>query len=186
MDDKTIVALYFDRSEDAIAASAQIYGAYCRTIALRILKDASDAEECVSDTWQRAWEAIPPHRPENLATFLGKITRNLALNRLQKSTAAKRAAPITLILDEAAEILPSPEADGDRIADEIHLRDTIEGFLRTLPARERILFVRRYWYFDPIKQIARDLEMSEGTAKVTLMRTRIKLKDHLEKEGIHV
>ena len=182
MDDSGIIALYWERSDRAIAETANKYGAYCHTIADAILPSREDAEECVNDTWLRAWNAIPPHKPERLQTFLGKITRNLALNRWEKERAQKRGVgQSSLILDELAECVGSGE---DRIADELHFREVLNRFLAGLPARTRKIFVRRYWYMSPVKEIAADYGISESKVAVTLFRTRNQLKAVLEKEEI--
>ena len=131
----------------------------------------------------RAWEAMPPHRPERLSTFLGKITRNLALNRYERMKAQKRGAKVELILHEVEEFLPTASGEAD-VTDEIVMREALNEFLAALPTRERKIFVRRYWYMSNISGIARDLGMSESNVKVTLMRTRDKLREHLEQKGI--
>lgn len=179
-----IVDLYWARSEAAISETKQKYGKYCHTIAYNILASNLDAEECVNDTYARAWDAMPPHRPEKLSAFLGKLTRNIALNRYAREGAQKRASGTTLVLDEVAEFVPA--AHGSSIADEIALKDAINSFLASLPTKARMIFVRRYWYLSPIAEIARDFGMSESNVKVTLMRTRGKFKAHLENEGIEI
>lgn len=185
MEDKMIVDLYWERSEDAISETEKKYGKYCHAVAFNVLGSNLDAEECVSDTYLRAWDAMPPHRPSRLSTFLGKITRNLALNRYYHNTALKRSAPIELVLDEVAEFIPADTAGGT-IADEIALKDAINRFLASLPKRERMIFVRRYWYISPIGEIADDFALSESNVKVILLRTRNKFKAHLENEGIQI
>lgn len=184
MDDGGIIALFWERSDRAIAESADKYGAYCRYIAHAILQNREDAEECVNDTWLRAWNAIPPRRPERLQFFLGKITRNLALNRWEKDRAQKRGGgQVPLILDELAECI-SAGTEGEHITDELHLRQVLDRFLAGLPARTRKIFVRRYWYMSPVKEIAAEYGLPESTVAVTLFRTRNQLKAVLEKEGI--
>ncbi len=185
MDDKRIVALYLSRSEKAISETAVKYGKYCHYIAYNILYNQQDAEECVNDTYLGAWNAIPPHEPERLGPFLGKLTRNLALNRYHHDRALKRTAPVTVIFEEAEEFIPDPASETSP-ADEIALRDAINGFLRTLTKKSRVIFIRRYWYFSGIGEIARDLGLTESSVKVTLMRTREKFKSYLEKKGITV
>ena len=182
MDDSGIVDLYWQRSDRAVTETADKYGAYCRHIATAILQSREDAEECVNDTWLRAWNAIPPQRPERLQTFLGKITRNLALNRWEKSRAEKRGeGQMSLVLDELAECVGSGE---DPMEDKLHFRDVLNRFLAGLPGEARKIFVRRYWYMSPVKEIAAEYGFSESKVAVTLFRTRKQLKSVLEKEGI--
>ena len=177
MEDKEIIELYFARSEEAIGETARKYGAYCRTIAGRILPNAADAEECVSDTWLRAWGAIPPARPERLGAFLGRITRNLALDRLR---AEKRQCPIREELGECLTAGDPTEAMVERVV----LTAALDRFLAGLPPKKRKLFLRRYWYFSPVEELARDFGMSESGVKMALLRLRRELKEKLKHEGI--
>ena len=184
MDDSKIIALYLDRSEQAISETSKKYGRYCHYIAYGILQNDEDAEECVNDTYLRAWEAIPPKRPSRLQTFLGKITRNLSLNKWEKLSAEKRGAGrASLVLDELSECIPT-EKDTAHTVEAMVIRDTMNRFLQQLPAETRRLFVRRYFYLSPVKEIAEDYGLSESKVTVTLFRTRAKLKAVLEKEGI--
>ncbi len=180
MDDREIIALYWERSETAIRETDRKYGKYCHAIAYNILYSKEDAEECVNDTYLKAWDSMPPEKPGRLSAFLGKITRNIALNRYAYDHADKRNVSLTEVYDEAAE----PFADPSNMLDEMILRDTINAFLASLPAETRILFMRRYWYMSPVKQIAKDYGLPEGTVKSILSRTRKRFKDYLEKEGI--
>ena len=181
--DEAIVALYFDRSEEAIAACQVKYGKTCHTIAYNILHSDEDAEECVSDTWLRAWNAIPPERPARLGAWLSTVTRRLALTRYETKTAAKRYGGIQASLEELAECV----ADGGlTIADEVAISNAINSFLASLPARTRMIFMRKYWYMDSIATIATSMGMTESAVKVTLHRTREKFRKHLDKEGITV
>lgn len=182
MEDKKIIELFFERSEDAIRETERKYGAYCHRIAFNILSDELDAQECVNDTYLRAWNAIPPHRPERLSSFLGKITRNVALNRYAHNKALKRSAGIEAVYEELSELIP----DRGNEADEEGIAKAINAFLATLPRRTRIIFVQRYWYLCPIKEIAQKSGMTESHVKVTLMRARKKLREFLKKEGITV
>ena len=185
MEDNRIVELYWDRSETAIAETQKKYGKYCHYIAYNILKSESDAEECVNDTYLRAWEAIPPQRPTLLKSFIGRICRNLALDRYDRERALKRRGNTELVYEEMGECLPSG-GDGREMSDEIALRNAINGFLESLPQQTRVIFVRRYWYLSPISHIAGDMGLSESNVKVTLMRTRKKFKAYLEKEEISI
>lgn len=183
MEDARIVEMYFDRNETAIEETQKKYGRYCHYIAYNILHSDPDAEECVNDTYLRAWEAMPPHKPGRLSVFLGKITRNLALNRYAYDHAKKRSDGIDVALDEIAEVLADPESETDE-EESLRLRDALNSFMETLPEDTRVIFVRRYWYMCRVAQIAADLGTSENRVKVTLHRTREKLKAYLEKEGI--
>ena len=185
MDDKSIVELYWSRNEDAISHTRQKYGAYCHSIACNILYSREDAEECVNDTYLRAWEAIPPQRPSRLGAFLGKITRNLALNRYAYDRAQKRFTNVELALHELSECIADPASESP-MEDSLALKQAINGFLAKLPQKTRILFVRRYWYLDSIEQLAKASGMTESNVKVTLHRARIKFRDHLQKEGIQL
>ncbi len=184
MDDSKIIELYMNRSEQAISETSKKYGKYCHYIAYSILQNDEDSEECVNDTYLRAWNSIPPNNPERLQTFLGKITRNLSLNKREKLSAEKRGGgQKLLILDELAECIP---ADGDtaQAIDNMVIRDAINRFLDGLPAETRKIFVRRYWYMSSVKEIADEYGLSQSKVNVTLFRTREKLKTELEKEGI--
>ena len=183
LSDEEIVALYHARNEQAIGESARKYGKYCHSIAYAILQNEQDAEECVNDTYVRAWESMPPHKPMRLSTYLGKLTRNLSISRHRHAHADKRWSGSDVVYDEMAECLPDAETVG-ALSDEIALKDAINGFLASLPPRTRIVFMQRYWYFCSVAAIAREMGMSESDVKVTLMRTRQKFRTHLEQEGI--
>jgi RNA polymerase sigma-70 factor (ECF subfamily) len=181
--DEAIVALYFDRSEEAIAACQVKYGKTCHTIAYNILHSDEDAEECVNDTWIRAWNAIPPEKPARLGAWLSTVTRRLALTRYEKRTAAKRGSGMELSLEELAECV----ADGGlTIADEVAISNAINSFLASLPTRSRMIFMRKYWYMDSVTDISTAFHVSESSVKITLHRTREKFRKYLEKEGITV
>jgi RNA polymerase sigma-70 factor (ECF subfamily) len=181
-DDARIVEMFHARDEAAIHESDRKYGKYCHRIAYLILRSDRDAEECVNDTYLGAWESMPPHRPARLSTYLGKITRNLAISRYRRDHAQRRYAGCEACLDEMAECIPDDTVG--EMSEELALRDAINGFLASLPKRIRIVFMRRYWYFCSIEEIARGMDMSESAVKVTLMRTRNKFREYLEKEGI--
>ena len=184
MEDAQIVALYWQREEAAVAESDKKYGQYCRRIARNILENEADAEECVNDTWLKAWNAIPPQRPAKLSVFLGRITRNLALNRRERETAQKRGGGITAaVLEELEGCLPAPMGDP---AEDMVIRETLDRFLAELPAETRQIFLQRYWYLCPVKEIAALHGVGESRVKMALLRARNQLKDLLEKEGIRV
>lgn len=185
MEDSAIIELYWARDQAALTETAAKYGAYCRYIAQQILHSDWDSEECVNDTYMNAWNSIPPKRPPVLGSFLGKITRNLALNLYLKNNAQKRGGgQCALVLDELDECLTSSRADTDPAGD-IVLRDTIAGFISALDETRRRIFLRRYWYLCPVKEIAQSFAMSESKVKSILMRTRKELKQLLEQEGIY-
>ena len=184
MKDADIIALYWARSEEAIAETDQKYGAYCHSIAYHILHDHPECEECVSDTWLKAWNAMPPQRPDRLRAFLGKITRNLSLRRWESRTAQKRGGgEVPLVLEELAECVPAPQRVEQAVEDRLAL-EIIESFLGDLPAQTRKIFLRRHWYLASVKEIAADFGIGESKVKMTLLRTREKLKEALEKVGV--
>lgn len=183
MDDRTIVALYWERDPRAIEESQTRYGTHCHRIAARILDSREDAEECVNDTFHRAWDAIPPQKPARLGAFLGRITRNLALDRYEKRTAQKRGGgQFSLLLDELQECIP----DGGDVAEEVQLKDLLDRFLASLPAESRRLFVLRYWHAYTPEEIGRMQGMPANRVSVTLFRIREQLKEFLQQEGVTV
>lgn len=184
MDDRQIIELYNERSETAISETADKYGKYCYYIAYHILYNEQDSEECVNDTYLRAWGAIPPRCPNNLSAFLGKITRNLALNRYRYYTREKRGLGQTsMVLDELQECVPASDSTEQAVEEKL-LVEVLNRFLQELPIEKRMMFLRRYWYMSSIQEIAQDYEISEGKVKMSLLRIRNKLKQTLEKEGI--
>lgn len=183
MEDESIVQLYWDRNEQAIPATADKYGSYCTSIARNILGSREDAEECVNDTYLHAWNAMPPHRPKILSTFLGKLTRNLAFNRCKYNAAGKRGCgAVPVVLEELSELV-SGRNDVEQALDQKELLRAIDSFLAALPQQKRRIFIRRYWYTDSISQIALDQGMKEGTVSVTLSRLRRKLHTYLSERG---
>ena len=179
-----IIDLYWARSEAAISETANKYGRFCAAIAMNILHSAEDAEECVSDTYLKTWDAIPPQRPTFFSAFLGKITRNLALNKYRAQRTKKRGGgELALIYDELEGSVPS----GSNVEKEYEANlavAAINAWLRSLDQESRIIFVRRYWYLDPIQTIARHFKMSESKVKSMLYRLRQALKAQLENEGV--
>ncbi|MBQ7365033.1 MAG: RNA polymerase sigma factor [Clostridia bacterium] len=185
MNDEMIVALYWARSEEAIAETDRAYGKYCRTVAYGILRNDEDAVETVNDTYLKAWNSIPPHRPNPLKAFLAKITRHLSINRLEEKKAKKRGGgQYALVLDELAECLPDRNESDP--TDALALQDTLNRFLKTLPLEARQIFVLRYWHLASIEEIAKKLSVGESKIKSALMRTRDKLKKTLREEGFFV
>ena len=167
MDDGQIIDLYWARSETAISETANKYGRYCHTIAYNILHNNEDAEECVSDTYMRAWGAMPPKRPNRLSTFLGKITRNLSLNKYERYTAEKRGlGQVPLVLDELQDCIP--DIGGvEQIMEDTELTEIFNRFLAALPKDIRKVFMRRYWYMSSVKEIAEDYGFSESKVEET-------------------
>lgn len=183
MEDKGIIDLYWSRSENAIAETDKKYGPYCYSIAYNVLSNREDSQECVNDTYMAAWEQIPPQRPGSLSAFLAKITRNLSISRWRKQSAAKRGGgEVVLALEE----LHDCAAQGQNVESIYLYKETVQvfkEFLKMLSQTERGVFLRRYFFLDPIADIARDFGFSQSKVKSMLMRTRNKLRLCLEKEG---
>lgn len=178
MDDKSIVALYFARNQDAIKETHIRYGAYCHSIAEGILNSHSDAEECVNDTYLAAWNSIPPKAPQNLRTFLGKITRNISLNRLKASRRYKRSPELLISLEELSACIPAPDEAEDTL-----LASLLDEFLSAIDPLDRKLFVGRYWYGRSVKTLAEGYGMTPNAVSIRLSRTREKLKIFLQERG---
>ena len=186
MEDHEIVNLYWARSEQAIQESDDKYGTFCRSIARNILRQEQDAEECVNDTWLKAWNAMPPQRPGILSAFFGRITRNLSLDRWRYSRAAKRGGPqVELALEELGECVPAPGAPEEHL-EERETAALISRFLREQSDLDRNLFLRRYWYLDSISALAKRFHLSEGQTKSRLHRIRLRLREALVREGVAV
>ncbi len=184
MQDEQIVALYLERDETAIKETEHKYGGYCMSIAQNILHSLHDSQECVNDTYMRTWNSIPPHKPDSLRAFIGRITRHLALNMHEKASAQKRGkGTVQLVLDELNECIPDTVGDA---AEGFVITDALNTFLASLPEENRNIFVRRYWYMSAVKDIAADYGVSESKVKMRLLRMRNELKTQLEKEGIVV
>ena len=184
MEDRQIVDLYWARSEKALSETKNKYGRYCYSIAYNILHNNEDSEECVSETYLHAWNSMPEQRPDRLAAFLGRITRNLSLKRWERNTAQKRGSgQVALALDELQDCIPASDST-ERIADDSALADLINGFLSSMSSEKRKIFMKRYWYFCSVRQIAAELSVSESKVKMSLLRSRNELKQLLEKEGV--
>lgn len=183
VEDGAIVDMYFARDERAIAETGNKYGGYLNRVAMNVLEDALDASECVNDTYLGAWNAMPPTRPAVLKAFLGKLTRRISLNRLRRRLTLRRGGgEAAASIEELGEILPSSD-DAESKAEARELTRALDRFLGELPARERDIFMRRYWYFDSLATIARASGKSEAAVKSQLHRTREKLRGFLEEEG---
>ena len=183
MDDKKIISLLFDRNEKALEILNEKYGAYCLSIANSILRDTSDSEECVNDTWLSAWNSIPPAKPESLKLYLSKLVRNLSFNKYKKNKAAKRGGTVLeLALDEISELQLSSVS----IETELERKEFVkmlDRFLSSISDRDRKIFLYRYFLVKSINEISSILRISENNTMTILSRTRAKLKKHLKKEG---
>lgn len=183
MEDSQIIELYWRKNADAISETSSKYGAYCYTIADNILHSIEDSEECVNDTWLHAWNAMPPQKPNVLRMFLAKITRSLSVNRFNARSAEKRGGgEINLVLDELADCL----AGGTNVEAEYEVKELeqcIRRFVRGLPERDGNVFVRRYFFTEPVAAIAKRYGLTESNVTVILSRTRKKLRLKLAKEG---
>ena len=186
MDDNGIIQLYWDRNDQAIRATSEKYGHYCKAIAKNILNNEEDAEECVNDTYLNAWNSMPTHWPEQLATFLGKITRNLSFNKYKHNHAEKRGSgEMALVLDELVDCVSDTD-NVEQIIDRQELIKAINSFVRSLSTEKRNIFVRRYWYADSVSEIAKDYGMLQGSVSKTLGRTRKQLKLYLMERGFEL
>ena len=186
MEDEAIIRLYWARDEEAIVRTRDKYGRFCHEIAFHILRQRQDTEECLNDTWLRAWNAMPPQRPSVLSAFLGRITRNLSLDRYKAARAEKRGgSSFPAALDELSECVPAG-GSVEQTMDERELGQAIDRFLRTIPEKQCSLFLRRYWYAESISQIAERYSLKENTVKSILFRTREQLRKFLQKEGVAV
>lgn len=185
MEDSQIIELYWQRSETAITETSRKYGRLCRRIALNIVGNFSDAEECENDTYVATWNAIPPTRPHVFSAFLSKIARNIALNRYEYNKARKRNNEFDLILSELEECIAGRNTVEDAYEEGV-IASLIDEFLANLSQEKRVIFVRRYWYSDAVKDIAKRLQISESKVKTVLFRTRKELQDYLAERGIVV
>lgn len=185
MEDRLIVGLYWQRREEAIDASQRKYGRFCHRIAENILSIREDAEECVSDTWIHAWNAMPPQKPDSLRAFLGRIVRNLAISRYRANHAQKRYGGMELLLSELGECVPAADSV-ERSVDAAELSRALSDWLRGLPESERTVFLRRYWSGEPVRTVAAHTGRSSSAVQRMLTRLRTQLRAHLEEEGIAV
>ena len=186
MEDSKIIDLYFARDEKAIYETQIKYGPYCYAIAYNILHNNEDCQECISETYLDTWNAIPPHRPSILSSFIGKITRRISIDKYRKINAQKRTnGELELSFDELEESIASDSSVQDKI-DEKQLVDSINSFLATIRKDDRKVFVCRYFYFDSINDITSRFNCSESKVKMSLKRTRDKLREYLIKEGYEI
>ncbi len=183
MEDKQIVDLYWERSETTIEETDKKYGRYCHYIAYQILSSNEDAEEIVNDTYLKTWNTVPPNRPDPLKAYVGMISNQLALNRYEEKSAQKRGGGnIPLIYHELDECIADEDESID-MAEDIALRDVLNRFIRSLPKKTRMIFVRRYWYASSVADIAEEFGMKENAVATLMFRTRLRLKEFLAKEG---
>lgn len=184
--DKKIVELYWQRDEKAISETDKKYGTYCRYIAKRILCDEQDTAEAVNDTYLKTWNTVPPNRPDPLKPYVGMISRQTAINMSDKKHAQKReGGEYAVSIDELQECIPDNNSGAD-IGESVALKDALNRFIASLPKRDRMVFVRRYWYVSSVAEIAKEYGLTESNVKAILARTRKKLKDTLEKEGFDI
>lgn len=184
MTDSQIIALFWDRNEDAIQETDRAYGRRLHVLSDRILRNEQDAQESVSDTYLKTWETIPPQRPTYFFAYLAKLCRNFSLARLQWQSAAKRSAQVVELTREMAECIPDHSLERKLEGEE--LGPLLNAFLDGLSRENRLIFLRRYWYADPVREIAERYQISESKVKTQLHRTRKKLQQFLEGEGIRV
>lgn len=183
MEDSGIVSLYWDRDENAIDQTAKKYGKYLFTIAHNILSDPEDSRESVNDAYLAAWDSIPPHKPENLRTYLAKLTRRTAIDLFRKRTSQKRApGEYALSLEELDNCISAGDTTEQTVSRQL-LAQTIAVFLRQENQQSRNIFLCRYYYMDPVKQIAKQFGISESKVKILLHRTRNRMREYLQKEG---
>lgn len=183
MEDSKIIELYFKRSEQAIRESQDKYGRQCGIIAFNILRSKEESEECVNDTWLKAWNSIPPKKPSRLAVFLGRISRNLAIDRYRKQRREKRGGgEIAVCLDELAECVGYEET----FPEDVSLTELLKSFLAEQTPQAKEIFLLRYWYVFGITDIAQRLKLTDGAVKMSLYRTRTALRLYLENEGFDI
>ena len=184
MDDRRIVELFLERSEEAILETDIKYGRYCHKIAFNVLGNDEDCEECVNDAYMRAWGSIPPNEPDSMASYIGRITRNLALDKLRQKQSDKRGnGEVPVVLDELAECV-SGHDELERRQDSAEIAAAIDSFLDELNSVERGVFMRRYWMMEPIADVANRYDISVSKTTTMLFRLRNRLKKHFMKEGI--
>lgn len=182
MEDKKIIELFFQRLEKAIQETDKKYGNLCRNISYRVLYSKRDSEEIVNDTWMVLWDNIPPKRPNNFKAFICRITKNLSLKKYEYNHAKKRKSEYEISLNELSDcIMAKNNVENDILQKE--LAEAINRFLESLPKEKRILFLKRYWFMKPIKELAKEYHISQKTASMRLARIRQQLKDYLQKEG---
>ncbi len=186
LNDSEILDLYFARQESAISETDRKYGPYCRSISYNILESREDSEECTNDTYMKLWNVIPPQKPVRFCAFIASVARSIALNMLRRSSTSKRGGGnAQIVFDEIAECV----ADKDTVEstlDEKELVKALNGFLSSCGGEKQLIFMKRYYHFRSVSQIAEEMHLSEDKVKQALHRTREKLRKYLEKEGIDI
>ena len=185
MRDEEIIALFFERSEKAISAMQEKYGASCRRLSLGILGDERDAEECVSDAYLAVWNRVPPERPNPFSAFLYKILRNLSLKKYREKKAKKRSGAFEELLEELEDFLPSGETTESSV-EQKELSRVIESFLDTLTPENRNVFLRRYWFAESYEQISKATGYSKSNVSMRLLRTKEKMRIYLTERGVEI
>lgn len=184
MEDNEILELFYSRDEEAIRAVSDKFGGLCRSIARNILQNNEDAEECINDTYMKAWESIPPAKPKILSAYLAKIAKNVSLNRYKSDHREKRGGgAVDLVFEELEELEAFADGGVAETAERRELLSEINAFLKKLPVGKRVLFVRRYWYCDSIAELSGRYGISENNVSASLSRTRAELKKYLKKRG---
>ncbi len=184
MTDAQIIELYWNRSEDAVTETEKAYGRKLMSLSHRILQNQEDAAEIVNDTYLKTWNSIPTARPKYFYAYLATICRHLAFNLLNWNQAEKRKAEIVAITDEMETCIP--DSSGENAIRGKEIVRVLDAFLEALPKEQRLLFVRRYWFADSVAEIAKRYDLTESNVKTRLFRTRNKLREYLEQEGIQI
>lgn len=184
MQDSEIIALYFGRNENAIEETKAKYGCALNGLAFKILKNNEDSEECVNDTYLKAWETIPPQKPAHFFAYLAKICRFICFGRLDYNKAQKRNAEVVTLSEELLACIPSGLSEVS--IDEELLKELLERFLKSLPKEKRLIFMLRYWFAESVEEIAERFSISQSKVKTTLFRLRGQLKTHLNNEGVNI
>lgn len=183
MDDSEIIELFNRRSETAVKAASEKFGALCRKIIYNILKNKEDCEECENDTYMKLWTTIPPKQPQILTAYIARIAKNTALSKYRAKHREKRGgSELDLIFEELSDIVPAPHTTQESV----EAKETVElvnEFLKQLPREKRIIFVRRYWFCHGVKEIAKDVNLTPSNVSAILSRTKAALKDYLKERG---
>lgn len=185
MDDLQIIGLFFKRSERAVAELSDKYGALCMSVAVNVLQNTEDAEECVNDAYMKVWEHVPPDEPKSLSAYLLRIVRNLSVNRLRDNSRDKRSANYASCIDELEELIPSSSSVEDEISEK-ELGAYISEYVKTLSTENRMIFVRRFFYMDSVGDVAKATGLRTGTVRTRLTRLRAGLKEYLKEKGVTV
>lgn len=183
MEDNQIIDLYFRRDESALTETANKYGTFCLRIAMNVVNVREDAEECVNDTYHTAWNQIPPTRPDSFKAFLGRIVRNFAISKYRALHAKKRFNGLEVMLSELGDCIPATESVEQEMEAK-ELTEYINSWLADLKQEDRVLFVRRYWYGDEVKDLARKCGVSGTQMTQRMLRLRRKLKEYLTEKGV--